>query len=102
MERVQRKASWWLVVYTAWAGALALGGLRAIALPEAQSLVHIPKWVWVVIGVSMLGMAQHVFSDLVADRLFPHANPWVSGLVPLAAGMIFVGGFALLLVGAVL
>lgn len=102
MDRRHGRLTLGMLVYAAWAAALALGGLRAISMAGMRTIPSLPGWVWVVGGIAMLGMAQLVFSALVADRLFPHANPWLSGLVQLLAGVVFVGGWTVLLLGVAL
>jgi hypothetical protein len=79
-----------LMVGTAWAAASALAGLLLLSLPAGAGGLPVSRWTWGWGGWSLLANAQVVFSLVVANRLFPHANPWLSGLVELAAGLAMV------------
>ncbi|MGD9690151.1 MAG: hypothetical protein AB7K52_10905 [Phycisphaerales bacterium] len=88
---------------SAWALVLAVAGVRALVLAtESRSVGDLvfPSWAWLCAGWTSLAGAQLVFSSLVADRLYPHAHPAVTGAVELAAMIVMVVGGVVLLTGA--
>lgn len=80
---------------TAWAGLLVLAGLWALTVGRARYAALEPAWL--LGGLTVIAMGQFVFSALVADRLFPHADPRVVLAFQALTGLAFVLGFALLL-----
>jgi hypothetical protein len=99
---IRARFTWTLLLPTAWAAALGLVGLRLLVLPPSATGFNVPDWMLDCGGVTLLAKAQWVFSSWVADRLFPHANPWLSGLVELFAAAGFVVGSAVIAFGLVL
>lgn len=89
-----------VVLASLFAGVLALMGLWAFAEGPARFGAMLPRWLWLVAGVTCLAMAQFVFAALVADRLFPHAaEPLVRG-VEVVSGVVYLGGVVVLLAAA--
>lgn len=91
-----------IVAASAWSGALALAGVRALMLSCAPPVPAVPAWAWTAGGVSFLAMAHLVFCALVADRVFPHANPWLSTAAHVVAGLVLLGGAGCLVGGFLL
>ncbi len=101
MQVRTRRVTLGVLLAAAWSGALALAGLRALTLAGSPPIAS-PGWMWMVAGGAFLAMGQLVFCALVADRLFPHANPWLSSAAHATAGAAVIGGAAWLLGGLLL
>ncbi len=94
-----RKVNYYLitriVLATSWALLLGVGGVW-VALEWPSRVPGNPK-IWTVGGVTSVALGQFVFAALVADRLFPRANPWVSWTLQALSALAF--GIGLLMLG---
>jgi hypothetical protein len=84
---------------TGWAGLLVVAGVWALtdglsALPLAADSPL--RLAWRMGGITAIAMGQLVFSALVADRLFPHANGWLCGGLQCLAAVGFLAGLVVL------
>ncbi|MBX9736585.1 MAG: hypothetical protein K2X32_06630 [Phycisphaerales bacterium] len=93
-----RKTNYYLitriVLATSWALLLGIGGVW-VALEWPSRMPGNPK-IWTVGGVTSVALGQFVFAALVADRLFPRANPWVSWTGQLLSILAFGVGLIVL------
>lgn len=79
-----------IMLATAWSGLLCLGGLWILL--EWPNRFPSYRTVCIVGGITGLAMGQFVFAALVADRLLPKTNLWVSWGVEGVAALVYAVG----------
>ncbi|MBL0870914.1 MAG: hypothetical protein IBJ18_10100 [Phycisphaerales bacterium] len=83
-----------VVLATLWAGLLCVAGLWVMV--DWTDRFPAYRWACLIGGGTALAMGQFVFAALVADRLFPRVNPWVSWSIQGVSGLVYVAGLAVL------
>jgi len=83
-----------VVLATLWAGLLCVAGLWVMV--DWTDRFPAYRWACLIGGGTALAMGQFVFAALVADRLFPRVNPWVSWSIQGVSGLVYVAGLVVL------
>lgn len=83
-----------VVLATLWAGLLCVAGLWVMV--DWTDRFPAYRWACLIGGGTALAMGQFVFAALVADRLFPRVNPWVSWSIQGVSGLVYVVGLVVL------
>ncbi len=83
-----------VVLATLWAGLLCVAGLWVMVDWIDRFTAY--RWACLIGGGTALAMGQFVFAALVADRLFPRVNPWVSWSIQGVSGLVYVVGLVVL------